>query len=113
MLLLICQNGKILLLVSLFYIFSNDINIVLILFDNLKFLINLFNWFLEPVQKKDVLGWILNQMGGIQNDIKDINNKINNLIETSTILEKRISILEENPEHEKTKKKNCIYLAIK
>jgi hypothetical protein len=86
-------------------IFSNDLNIGLSLLDNRKFVLNLFSWFLEPVKEKDVLGWILNQLGGIQNNIKDINNKINNLIETSTVLEKRISMLEEKPEQENSERK--------
>ena len=86
-------------------IFSNDVNIGLNLMDNRKFIVNLFNWFLEPVKKQDVLGWLLNQLGGIQNDIKEINHKISNLIETSTVLEKRISDLEENPEKQQSEKK--------
>ncbi|MFX1337414.1 MAG: hypothetical protein ACFFDK_02265 [Promethearchaeota archaeon] len=86
-------------------IFSNHLNIGLSLFDNRKFTINIFNWFLEPVKENDVLGWILNQLGSMQNEIKEIKNKITNLIETSTVLEKRISLLEENPEQEKSKKK--------
>jgi hypothetical protein len=85
-------------------IFSNDLNIGLNLLDNRKFIINIFNWFLEPVKKQDVLGWVLNQLGGIQSEIKEINHKISNLIETSTVLEKRISALEENPETQESKK---------
>jgi len=86
-------------------IFSNHLNIGLSLLDNHKFVVNIFSWFLEPVKENDVLGWVLNQLGRMQNEIKEMNNKISNLIETSTVLEKRISRLEENPEQEKSKKK--------
>ena len=86
-------------------IFSNDPNIGMSLLDNRKFVLNIFDWFLEPVKSNDVLGWILNQLGGLQNEIKEINNKISNLIETSTVLEKRISTLEENPIQEESEKK--------
>ena len=87
-------------------IFSNDPNIGLNLFDNRKFILNIFDWFTtDPAKDNDVLGWVLNQLGGLQNEIKEINNKINNIIETSTVLEKRISMLEENPKQEKTEKK--------
>jgi len=87
-------------------IFSNDPNIGLNLFDNRKFILNIFDWFTtDPAKDNDVLGWVLNQLGGLQNEIKEINNKINNIIETSTVLEKRISMLEENPKQEKSEKK--------
>jgi len=87
-------------------IFSNDPNIGLNLFDNRKFILNIFDWFItDPAKDNDVLGWVLNQLGGLQNEIKEINNKISNIIETSTVLEKRISVLEENPKQEKSKKK--------
>ncbi|TFG27310.1 MAG: hypothetical protein EU532_07770 [Promethearchaeota archaeon] len=78
-------------------IFSNDPNIGIKRLDNRKFIINLLNWFTEEkINDNDVLGWILNQLGGIQSEIKHINHKINNIIETTTILEKRISSLEDN-----------------
>ena len=87
-------------------IFSNDPNIGLNLFDNRKFILNIFDWFTtDPAKDNDVLGWVLNQLGGLQNEIKEINNKISNIIETSTVLEKRISVLEENPKQEKAEKK--------
>ena len=86
-------------------IFSNDSNIGLNLLDNRKFIVNIFSWFLEPVKKQDVLGWLLKQLGSLQTEIKEINNKISNLIETSTVLEKRISTLEENLEIERSEKK--------
>ena len=78
-------------------IFSNDPNIGIKRLDNRKFIINLLNWFTEEkINDNDVIGWILNQLGGMQSEIKHINHKINNIIETTTILEKRISSLEEN-----------------
>ena len=87
-------------------IFSNDPNIGLNLFDNRKFILNIFDWFTtDPAKDNDVLGWVLNQLGGLQNEIKEINNKISNIIETSTVLEKRISVLEEDPKQEKSEKK--------
>ena len=89
-------------------IFSNDPNIGLNRLDNRKFILNILNWFIEEtVNDNDVLGWVLNQLGGIQSEIKQINHKINNIIETTTILEKRISSLEENS-LQKEPKKNII-----
>ena len=87
-------------------IFSNDPNIGLSLLDNRKFILNIFDWFTtDQAKDNDVLGWVLNQLGGLQNEIKEINNKISNIIETSTVLEKRISMLEEDPKQEKSEKK--------
>jgi hypothetical protein len=78
-------------------IFSNDNNIGLNSFDNYKFITNIIDWLSENVEDKDVLGWILHQLGIFQNEFKEVNIKINNLIETITVLEKRISSLEDNP----------------
>ena len=87
-------------------IFSNDSNIGLNRLDNHKFILNILNWFIEEnLTDNDVLGWVLNQLGGIQSDIKEINHKINNIIETATILEKRISSLEENSHQKEPKNK--------
>jgi hypothetical protein len=87
-------------------IFSNDSNIGLNRLDNHKFILNILNWFIEENSTdNDVLGWVLNQLGGIQSDIKQINHKINNIIETATILEKRISSLEENSHQKEPKNK--------
>ena len=47
------------------------------------------------MEEPNVLTFILNQMGNLQNEVKDINTVINNVIETMTILEKRLSFLEE------------------
>lgn len=77
-------------------IFSNDPNVGLICLDNRKFIENLLSWLLEPVKKSDIILWCLNQLGVLQNGIKGMNNKINNIIETMTILEKRISSIEDS-----------------
>ena len=76
-------------------IFSNDRNIGLICLDNRKFVLNLISWLLEPIKKSDVMLWALNQLGALQTDVKEINKKIDNIIETMTILEHRISAIEE------------------
>ena len=76
-------------------IFSNDPNIGLNCLDNRRFIKSLLSWLLDPVKKSDIMLWCLNQLGVLQNGIKGINNKINNIIETMTILEKRISSIEE------------------
>jgi len=76
-------------------IFSNDSNTGLNCLDNRKFVLNLISWLLEPVKESDVMLWALNQLGAIQIEVKRINNKINNIIETMTILEHRISAIEE------------------
>ena len=87
-------------------IFSNDSNIGLNRLDNRKFILNIFIWFIEEtLNDNDVLGWVLNQLGGFQSEIKQINHKINNIIETTTILEKRISSLEENSHQKEPNKK--------
>ena len=76
-------------------IFSNDSNTGLNCLDNRKFVLNLISWLLDPVKESDVTLWALNQLGAIQIEVKRINNKINNIIETMTILEHRISAIEE------------------
>ncbi|MFX0070100.1 MAG: hypothetical protein ACFFAO_03330 [Candidatus Hermodarchaeota archaeon] len=87
-------------------IFTNDPNIGLKRLDNRKFITNLFDWFTEPVDKKDVIGWVLDTMGAFQAEFKKINNKINNIIETTSILEKRISSLEEKTHQKSIKEKS-------
>ena len=86
-------------------IFSNDSNIGLNCLDNRKFLLNLISWLLEPVKESDVMLWALNQLGSIQIELKRVNNKINNIIETMTILEYRISAIEEEKDEAETKNK--------
>lgn len=76
-------------------IFSNDSNTGLNCLDNRKFVLNLISWLLEPVKESGVMLWALNQLGALQIEVKRINNKINNIIETMTILEHRISAIEE------------------
>ena len=71
------------------------------------FLQNCLDWLLKPVEESNVFSFTLNQLGIIQNEIKELNNTTNNMIETMTILEKRISILEEalnKNKNEQTKK---------
>jgi len=75
-------------------IFTNDSNIGINTKDNRKFITNILNWLVEPIKDSSVRFWALDQLGTLQNDIKEINIKINNLIETMTFLEERISVLE-------------------
>ncbi|NVM44312.1 MAG: hypothetical protein HWN79_05295 [Candidatus Lokiarchaeota archaeon] len=77
-------------------IFCSDDNIGINSLDNQKFLQNVLNWLTEPVKRPDVMSFILDQMGELQNGVKEIQNTINNIIETMSILETRISFLEEN-----------------
>jgi hypothetical protein len=76
-------------------IFSEDKNFGINSVDNQKFLNNMFSWLLEPVKRTDVMTFILEQMGSIQNNIKEFHLTLNNIIETLSILEKRISFIEE------------------
>ncbi|MEJ2249954.1 MAG: hypothetical protein P8Y97_09870 [Candidatus Lokiarchaeota archaeon] len=75
-------------------IFTNDKNIGINKLDNRNFITNFINWFIEPVESFDVIHWTLDQLGTLQNIVKDVNTKISNLIETSTFLEERISNIE-------------------
>lgn len=77
-------------------VFTNDPNIGINQLDNKKFISNILNWLMEPIKESDVTFWILNQLGSLQNEIKEINNKINNIIETLTFLDRRMSLIEEN-----------------
>ena len=84
-------------------IFCSDDNIGINTLDNQKFLHNLFSWLVEPVKKSDVNSFILNQIGELQNGVKQIQTTINNIIETMSILERRLTNIEENSEYlEKT-----------
>jgi len=76
-------------------IFSNHSSIGINSLDNQQFIQNILKWLLKTVEEPNVMTFILNQMGNLQNEVKDINTVINNIIETMTILEKRISLLEE------------------
>jgi hypothetical protein len=81
-------------------IFCSDDNIGINSLDNQKFLQNVINWLTEPVKRPDVMSFILDQLGELQNGVKEIQNTINNIIETMSILETRISYLEEKPKSE-------------
>ena len=84
-------------------IFCSDDNIGINTLDNQKFLHNIFSWLVEPVKKSDVNSFILNQIGELQNGVKQIQTTINNIIETMSILERRLTNIEENSEYlEKT-----------
>ncbi|TFG07788.1 MAG: hypothetical protein EU539_04105 [Promethearchaeota archaeon] len=84
-------------------LFTNDFNIGLNCMDNRTFIKNLLDWFLEPMKNEDVIAWILDQLGVFQAELKNMNNKINNIIETTSILEKRISSLEDNNQRKEKK----------
>ena len=79
--------------------FTNDPNMGITQLDNRKFILNILNWLMEPVKESDVIFWMLNQLGSLQSEFKEINNKINNIIETLTFLEQRVSVIEENSAH--------------
>ena len=72
--------------------------------DNRKFVLNVLEWLSEPVKDSDVMTFMLNQLGSVQSEIREMNNKINNIIETLTLLEKRVSTVEEQAQ-EKIKEK--------
>lgn len=63
--------------------------------DNRKFIQNVINWLLEPVKESEIISFILDQLGELQYEIRETNKVLNNIIETMTILEKRISYIEE------------------
>ncbi|MHA1294438.1 MAG: Gldg family protein [Promethearchaeota archaeon] len=76
-------------------LFSNNENIGINQFDNRKFIFNILNWLVEPVKEGDVILFILNQLGIFQNEIKELNLKVNNIIESITFLEHRVSSIED------------------
>ncbi len=86
-------------------IFTNDPNIGLNQKDNRKLILNILDWFIEPIKETNVIAWTLNQIGTFLNEMKEMNNKINNIIETITILEHRISAMEEIKEDVDIEKK--------
>ena len=77
-------------------IFTLNSRIGLNSFDNRKFVQNIINWLITPVKESKVMTFILNQLGDLQYGIRETNKVLNNIIETMTILEKRISYLENN-----------------
>lgn len=76
-------------------IFTSDSNIGSNSLDNQKFTQNIINWLIEPVKESKVMTFILNQLGDLHFEIREANKIMNNIIETMTILEKRISYLED------------------
>ena len=76
-------------------IFTSDSNIGSNSLDNQKFIQNIINWLIEPVKESKVMTFILNQLGDLHFEIRETNKIMNNIIETMTILEKRISYLED------------------
>ncbi|MFW9902369.1 MAG: hypothetical protein ACFFDY_13965 [Candidatus Thorarchaeota archaeon] len=64
--------------------------------DNRKFIQNMINWLINPVKESKVISFVLNQIGDLQYQIRETNKILNNIIETLTILEKRITYLEKN-----------------
>ncbi|MHA1914780.1 MAG: DUF4350 domain-containing protein [Promethearchaeota archaeon] len=75
-------------------IFTTDSNIGLNCLDNQKFVQNIITWLIEPVKEPNVLSFVLDQLGDLQYEIRETNKILNNIIETMTILEKRLSYLE-------------------
>ncbi|MCJ7648377.1 MAG: hypothetical protein MUP85_07175 [Candidatus Lokiarchaeota archaeon] len=76
-------------------IFTNHSSIGIDSLDNHQFVQNIIEWLLKSVEEPNVMTFILSQMGNLINEVKDINTVVNNVIETMTILEKRLSFLEE------------------
>ncbi|MFX1569424.1 MAG: hypothetical protein ACFFCV_13765 [Promethearchaeota archaeon] len=64
--------------------------------DNRKFIQNLINWVINPVKESKVISFLLNQIGDLHYEIRETNKVLNNIIETLTILEKRITYLEKD-----------------
>ncbi|UCD01694.1 MAG: hypothetical protein JSV23_01330 [Promethearchaeota archaeon] len=75
-------------------IFTSNSRIGINSLDNSKFLQNIISWLIAPVKESKVMEFILSQLGELQYEIRETNKVINNVIETMTILEKRISYLE-------------------
>ena len=77
-------------------IFTSNSRIGINSLDNRKFLQNIISWLIEPVRESKVLSFILDQLGDLQYEIRETNKVLNNIIETMTILEKRISYIEKS-----------------
>jgi hypothetical protein len=77
-------------------IFSNDPNFGINKLDNRKFITNLINWLTKPVEDEDAIHWALKRVGRLEAQLKSTHDKINNIIETLSFLEKRISRIESN-----------------
>ena len=76
-------------------IFTNEKNIGINSLDNSIFIRNLINYLTEPVKESNVISFLLTQLGETQNDVRELTKTMNNIIETLTILEKRLTYLEE------------------
>ncbi len=76
-------------------IFTNNDNFGLQKYDNNKLILNILSWLTEPIKESDVMNWILNQVGAMQYEMKELTSKIDNLIETISLVENRVSYLEE------------------
>ena len=76
-------------------IFTNEKNFGINSLDNPNFIRNLINYLTEPVKESNVISFLLNQLGETQSDVRELTKTVNNIIETLTILEKRLSFLEE------------------
>ncbi len=81
-------------------LFTNDQNIGINKLDNRNFVINIFKWFIDPIKESSVRYWALDQLGTLQHQFKEINSKINNIIESLSLLEIRVSNLEKNKEQQ-------------
>lgn len=77
-------------------IFTSNSRIGINSLDNRKFIQNIINWLINPVKESKVKSFILNQLGDLQYEIRETNKVLNNIIETMTILEKRMTYLEKN-----------------
>ena len=75
-------------------IFTNDTSIGITAYDNAKYIQNILKWIIEPVKEEKVISNIFTQIGDLQNKLKELTKTVNNIIETISILEKRISFLE-------------------
>lgn len=76
-------------------IFTNDLNIGISQLDNQIFITNILNWLIAPLKEPDLISFALNQLGEFDKYIASIKKKINNVIESITLLEKRISKIED------------------
>ncbi|MFW9970309.1 MAG: hypothetical protein ACFFDF_08925 [Candidatus Odinarchaeota archaeon] len=84
-------------------IFTSNSKLGINTFDNRKLLQNIIHWLIEPVKESKVLSFLLNQIGDLQHEIRETNKILNNIIETMTILEKRMSFIEKNlQDHQKS-----------
>ena len=87
-------------------IFTNEKNIGVKSLDNTIFIRNVINYLTEPVEESNVVSFLLQQLGDVQNDMRELTKTMNNVIETLTILEKRLSYLEEKANIMSSEKKN-------